>query len=151
MAFGGHLLFITPVMFAVYMAMMGGWNRAVKTLSVFQDNEKTEEPAEVKSVPLQNLTQEEENAHLVVKTSKLESVPIKGLEAELLPEEEDLRSVPIYVFDDEPSALGDVRVEVLSQCTVPWDEDRESVGSSVVEFPLAKELDDYPIADKVIA
>jgi len=56
-ASGGHLLFATPVMFAVYTSMMQGWNRAVGTLATFQ-----KEPLELESRPLteKEIDEEEE-------------------------------------------------------------------------------------------
>eukprot|EP00210_Caulerpa_lentillifera_P004622 g4408.t1 len=46
LASGGHLLFITPIMFGVYMFMMRGWNNAVTKLSSFQENEVNEKKDE---------------------------------------------------------------------------------------------------------
>lgn len=93
LASGGRLLFITPIMFGVYMFMMRGWNKAVTTLSTFQEN----------------------------KTHEQEEEQVEASEA----------NTP------------------LTEDVVSWDDDRESVGSSVVEFVIHsdhnKEVESHPV------
>ena len=60
---------------------------------------------------------------------ELKSAPLQKIESEEEEEDEDGEGVP------------------LSQELVPWDEDRESVGSSVVDFHSPSELDSYPTKD----
>ena len=107
LASGGHLLFITPVMFAVYMTMMHGWNRAVGTLAPMQESEE--------KLPLQ------------------EQSDLKKPE---------LKSNPLSDIEDEKEVV------YLTESVVPWDDDRESIGSSVVEFHAA-DLDDLSSNDNV--
>jgi len=64
LASGGHLLLITPVMFAVYTCMMQGWNRAVHSLAPFQEETtKCSDADQLPSRPLDlsELDEEEEN------------------------------------------------------------------------------------------
>ena len=62
---------------------------------------------------------------------------------------QELKSVPLQNIESEEEEDEDEDEEgvPLSQELVPWEEDRESVGSSVVDFHSPSELDNYPTED----